>query len=124
MRQRSTAIRAVSEPEKKAEVAIRNMSPSSTNGQSAKLIVSPFLCTKVARYYSQQLKLFSMIPTANVFYFPAPISENRVSLASGHALWYIESEGWSAVHGFPSPQKPLLSKEKTGLLPTSRGFLV
>jgi hypothetical protein len=25
---------------------------------------------------------------------------------------------------FPSPQKPLLRKEKTGLLPTSRGFLV
>ena len=49
---------------------------------------------------------------------------SRVSLASGHALWYIESEGWSAVHGFPSPQKPLLSKEKIGLLPTSRGFLV
>ena len=48
----------------------------------------------------------------------------RVSLASGHSLWYIESEGWSAVHGFPSPQKPLLRKEKTGLLPTSRGFLV
>ena len=48
----------------------------------------------------------------------------RVSLASGHSLWYIEPEGWSAVHGFPSPQKPLLRKEKTGLLPTSRGFLV
>ncbi len=45
-------------------------------------------------------------------------------LASKGTVCYIEIEGWSAVHGFPSPQKPLLCKERIGLLPTSRGFLI
>jgi hypothetical protein len=43
MRQRSTAIRAVSDPEKKAEETIRKISPSRTKGQAAKFIASPSL---------------------------------------------------------------------------------
>jgi hypothetical protein len=38
---------AVSEPEKKAEEAMRNISPSRKNGQAAKLITSPFLSKRL-----------------------------------------------------------------------------
>jgi hypothetical protein len=43
MRQRSTAIKAVSDPEKKAEKRMRRKSPSRTKGQAAKFITSPLL---------------------------------------------------------------------------------
>jgi hypothetical protein len=95
MRQRSTAIRAVSEPEKKAEKRIRKTSPSRTKGQAAKFITSPLL------YY---------LTTPRVEHPCTP--PYKSSLASAATLCYIQNEGWSAVHGFPSPQKPLLCKER------------